>query len=215
MPVCCLFNLNNVIFMDSITKERTLIILKPDVIQRQIIGEILTRFERKGLKVVAMKLVTPSRELVSKHYSDDKAYLEEVGNKGIVSAKERGEDLGDLTALEIGARVRMWNVEYLSCGPVLAVVLEGAHVIASVRKLIGKSNPVDADVGTIRADFTPDSFLLSNAQGRTTRTMIHASDSVENANREIALWFSKDEILSYETAIEKILYDAGWGKKVE
>lgn len=192
------------------TKEQTLVIFKPDVIQRQICGEILTRFERKGFKVVAMKMVWPSCELVGKHYEDDEKYLKEVGQRTLDFAKERGEKPLSEDPLETGKTVRQWNIDYLSCGPVLAFVLEGASVVEGVRKIVGKGNPIISDVGTIRADFTPDSFLLANAQMRTARTLIHASDSVETAQREIKLWFTKEEIHSYETAIEKILYDVKW-----
>lgn len=192
--------------------ERTLIVFKPDVIQRQIVGELITRFERKGFKIVGMKMVHPTRELVGKHYEADEAYMTEVGEKTIAFAKERGEDVGDETALEIGQRVRLWNIEYLSCGPVIAAVVEGPNVIEGVRKIIGRSNPIVADVGTIRSDYTPDSYLLADIQGRTTRTMIHASDAPERASREISLWFDESEICKYETAIEKVLYDVGWSR---
>lgn len=195
------------------TSERTLVIFKPDVIQRQIVGELLTRFERKGFKIVGMKMTQPTLELAGKHYTDDEAYLIEVGEKTKAFAKERGEETFDLSDYEVGALVRKWNMEYLSCGPVIAIVIEGPNVVEGVRKMIGKSNPILADVGTIRADYTPDSYLLANTQGRTSRTMVHASDSPENGKREIALWFNEDEIFSYETAIEKILFDIGWSSK--
>lgn len=185
-------------------------IFKPDVLQRQISGELLTRFERKGFKVVGMKMVWPTTELVAKHYEDDEDYLRSVGEKSLESAKERGEELPDLTPLEFGQRIRQWNIDYLTCGPVIAIVFEGAHVIESVRKLLGKTNPLAADVGSIRADYSPDSYLLADSQGRTTRTIAHASDAPETAEREISLWFDETELYSYETAIEKILYDAGW-----
>lgn len=196
-------------------KEKTLVIFKPDVIQRQIVGELLTRFEKKGFKLVAMKMVHPSCELVGKHYADDTEYMREVGEKAIDSAKERGEEVKSEDPVEIGRQIRQWNIDYLSCGPVLAIVLEGASVIEGVRKTIGKTNPLLADVGTIRADYTPDSYLLADMQGRTTRTLVHASDSPESAEREIKLWFKKTEIYEYETAIEKILYDVAWSCRRE
>ena len=192
------------------TKQRTLTIFKPDVIQRQIVGEIMQRFERKGFKIVAMKMLVPSPELVGEHYSGDEVYLREVGGKTKAFAKERGDEIPEGTPFEIGQRIRQYNIDYLTCGPVIAMVLEGPNVIESVRKVIGRSNPIVADVGTIRADFTTDSYFLADLQGRTTRTMFHASDSVESAEREIPLWFDGSEIMEYETAIEKILYDAGW-----
>lgn len=191
-------------------KQKTLTIFKPDVIQRQIVGEILQRFERKGFKIVGLKMLVPSKELVGEHYSGDEAYLTEVGEKTIAFAKERGDKVPEGTPLELGKRIRQWNIDYLTCGPVVAMVLEGPNVIEAVRKIIGRSNPILADVGTIRSDYTTDSYFLADLQGRTTRTMFHASDSVENATREIGLWFDENELVDYETAIEKILYDAGW-----
>ncbi|MBN1374307.1 nucleoside-diphosphate kinase [Candidatus Dojkabacteria bacterium] len=193
-----------------VTKQRTLIIFKPDVVQRQIVGELLTRFEKKGYKIVGMKLTQATRDLVGKHYEDDPDYLRKVGEYTIIERKERGVDVSKLDPVEVGAEIRLWNMEYLSCGPVIAIVLEGALVIENVRKLAGKSNPIVSDVGTIRADYSPDAFVLANEEGRATRTLIHASDSEESAKREIALWFNDDELFNYETAIEKILYDKGW-----
>ena len=194
-------------------KERTLVILKPDVIQRQIVGEILARFEKKGFKIVGMKMVWPSKELAGKHYMADDDYNRGVGEKAINGAKERGEDVTGWDALEIGRKVRRYCIEYLSCGPVVAFVLEGNCVIESVRTFLGSTNPSKADAGTIRADYSPDSYVLSDLQGRATRTLLHASDSVESAEREIPLWFKEDELYEYTTAVEYVLYDAGWSKE--
>lgn len=190
--------------------ERTLVIFKPDVIQRQIMGEIIERFERKGFKIVGMKMIWPTAELIGKHYEDNQEYFKEVGDKTIKSARERGEKLFSNDPIEIGRRIRQWNMLYMSCGPVFAIVLEGPHIIEAVRKMLGSTNPLNADIGTIRSDYSPDSYFLANLQGRTTRTMVHASDSIESANREIPLWFKKSELYDYETAIEKVLFDVGW-----
>lgn len=191
-------------------KEKTLVIFKPDVVQRQIVGELISRFERKGYKIVGMKMVTPSPELVGKHYEDDPKYLESVGEKAKGGAAARGEDISKWNSLERGKRIRDWNIRYLTCGPVLAIVLEGFGIISGVRKMLGSTSPADGDIGTIRSDYSLDCYALADEQGRVTRTMVHASDSVENANREIGLWFSASEISNYETAVEKIFYDTGW-----
>jgi len=187
--------------------ERTLVIFKPDVLQRQISGEILTRFERKGFKIVAMKMTVPSKDLVGKHYEGEKEYLTEVGEKSIKSAKDRGEDTSKMNAFKIGSQIRKWNISYLTCGPVLAIVFQGPMIIQSVRKMAGTTNPLMADIGTIRADYSPDSYLFADTQGRT---ILHASDSIKSAEREIPLWFKDNEIFNYEVGIEKILYDKGW-----
>lgn len=193
-----------------ITQEKTLVIFKPDVIQRHIIGELITKFEKKGFKIAAIKMKLASEELLGKHYTDDPKYLKEVGEKAIKSARERGEKVEETDPLKVGGQIRQWNIDYLSSGPVVAIVLSGPHIIEAVRKITGSTNPQNADVGTIRGDYSPDSFFLSSLQGRTTRNVLHASDSLENAQREIKLWFNDDEICEYETAIEKVLFDSGW-----
>jgi len=193
-------------------KEKTLLIFKPDVLQRQIVGEIISRFERKGFKIVGMKMLVPSRELIGKHYIDDPKYLIETGDNAKKGAEARGEDTSNWDSLERGKWIRESNINYLTCGPVIALVLQGFGVIAGVRKMLGSTSPADGDVGTIRADFSLDSFALADEQGRVTRSMIHASDSVENAQREIGLWFNATEISEYETAAEKIFYDVSWSE---
>lgn len=168
-------------------KEKTLVVFKPDVVQRQIVGEIIQRFERKGFKIVAMKMLTPSRELVGKHYEDKKEYLIEVGEKAKKGAEARGEDVSNWDSLARGKWVRESNINYLTCGPVIAIVFQGFGVVTGVRKMLGSTSPADGDVGTIRADFSLDSFALADEQGRVTRSMLHASDSVKNAERDRAL----------------------------
>lgn len=196
--------------MNMINTERTLVLFKPDVLQRQIVGELISRFEKRGFKIAAMKVVWPSEELVGKHYTDDPEYSKQVGEKAIEGALKSGEKLEETDPVKVGLKIRQWNIDYLSCGPVVAIVFEAPHVVEAVRKIIGSANPLNADIGTVRGDYSPDSFFLSNLQGRTTRNIIHASDSVENAQREIGLWFTKDEIYDYETAMEKVLFDKGW-----
>jgi nucleoside-diphosphate kinase len=193
-------------------KEKTLLIFKPDILQRQIVGEIISRFERKGFKIVGMKMSVPSRELIGKHYTDNPKYLIDTGDRAKISAEARGEDTFNWNSLEKGKWIRESNINYLTCGPVIAMVLQGFGVIAGVRKMLGSTSPADGDVGTIRADFSLDSFALADEQGRVTRSMIHASDSVENAEREIGIWFNATEISEYETAAEKIFYDVSWSE---
>lgn len=197
----------------DIAKERSLLLIKPDVLQRQIVGEILTRFERKGFKIIAMKMLNATKEQVGEHYFDDEEYLIETGEKAKKGAEARGEDISDWNSLERGKIIRQRNIEYLTCGPIVAMVLEGFGVISGVRKLLGSTSPAAGDVGTIRDDYSLDTYQLADYVSRSTRTMIHASDSVENANREIAIWFDESELCDdYETAVEKIFYDEGWGK---
>ena len=190
--------------------ERTLVIFKPDVVQRQITGELISRFERKGFKIVGMKMLTPTREQVGAHYEDDEEYLKGMGEKARKGAASRGEDVSNWDSLAVGQKFRNLNIDYLTCGPVIAIVMEGFGIISGVRKMLGATSPADGDVGTIRMDYSLDCYALANEGSRSTRTMVHASDSVESANREIPLWFEENELSDYETAVEKIFYDAGW-----
>jgi nucleoside-diphosphate kinase len=195
----------------EIAKERSLLLIKPDVLQRQIVGEILTRFERKGFKIIAMKMLNATKEQVGEHYIDEESYLREVGEKAKKGAEARGEDISNWDSLERGKMIRQRNIDYLTCGPIVAMVLEGYGVISGVRKILGNTSPAAGDVGTIRDDYSLDTYQLADVVARSTRTMIHASDSVENAERELAIWFDEEEMCdNYETAAEKIFYDEGW-----
>ncbi len=197
--------------LPDIAQERSLLLIKPDVIQRQIVGEILTRFERKGYKIVALKMVNATKEQVGEHYFADEDYFIETGEKAKKGAIARGEDITGWDSIEKGKIIRQRNINYLTCGPIIAMVLEGHGVITGVRKLLGSTSPADGDVGTIRDDYSLDTYALADYISRSTRTMVHASDSVENAERELKIWFAEDELCSnYETAAEKIFYDAGW-----
>ncbi len=191
--------------------ERTLVIIKPDGVQRGLMGEILGRFEKSGLKVVAMKMTWPTKELVGKHYTDDEGYLKSVGEKAIEGAKARGVEMKE-TALEIGQRVRQTNMNYLSTGPVLAFVLEGNTAVKTVRNVVGGTDPLRADIGTIRGDLTIDDFTQADSEGRSVRNLMHASGDVEEAKREIGLWFTKEELYKYQTVMDKVLHDPEWGR---
>lgn len=196
---------------EKVLTERTLLLMKPDVLQRQIVGEILSRFERKGFKIVGMKMLSATKDQIAKHYTDDEGYLIETGEKAKKGAELRGEDISNWNSLERGKVIRENNILYLTCGPIIAMVLEGHGVVESVRKLLGSTSPGEGDVGTIRDDYSFDTFALADYVARATRTMIHASDSVENAEREIKIWFKESELCSdYETVAEKIFFDYGW-----
>ncbi|MEK7556552.1 MAG: nucleoside-diphosphate kinase [Patescibacteria group bacterium] len=192
--------------------ERTLVIVKPDGVQRGLVGEILDRFERAGLKIVAAKMEWPSKKLVGQHYTDDESYNKGVGEKALANAKEQGTKLPG-TALQIGLAVREANMRYLSAGPVIALVLEGNTAIKTVRNIIGGTNPLTADIGTIRGDLTIDDFAQADEEGRAVRNLMHASSDPDEAKREIALWFEKKEIHQYQTVMDKVLHDPDWGAK--
>lgn len=190
--------------------EQTLAVVKPDGVQRMLVGDIMQRFEKVGLKIIGMKMVWVDKALVAKHYTDDKAYLESVGQKALDAAKARGKEMSE-TALEIGTRVREANMRYISTGPVVAMVLEGNTAVQTVRNIIGGTNPLTADIGTIRGDLSVDDFTQADSEKRSVRNLMHASGDVEEAKREIPLWFTKEELHSYQTVMDKVLHDPTWG----
>jgi nucleoside-diphosphate kinase len=187
--------------------ERTLVVIKPDGVQRSLIGEIIRRYERAGLKLVAMKMFVPPADMVEEHYSLDPDWKRQVGEKAIESYKKRGMDVPNSDPLAIGDRVLQGLVKYLTSGPVVAMVWEGAHVVEIVRKITGGTEPLSSDVGTIRGDFVLDSYQMADADTRAVRNLIHASGSVKEAEKEIPHWFAQEELVRYKNIQEKILYD--------
>lgn len=188
--------------------EQTLIILKPDAVQRGIVGEIITRFERVGLKIVAMKMLIPEDERLTRHYPKERRdLLEGIGNKTLDNYRELGidpkEQFGHADAYKIGLQVHTWLVDFMKSGPVIAAVLEGPHAIEVVRKICGFTLPTSAQPGTIRGDFSFDSSFLANSGRRTIRNLIHASGNKEEASYEIPIWFDQGELNSYETIHQK------------
>ncbi|RJQ20221.1 nucleoside-diphosphate kinase [Candidatus Woesearchaeota archaeon] len=185
--------------------ERTLVLLKPDAVQRALVGEIVSRFERTGFKVVALKLCYASKETAGQHYADDQAWLKSVGEKTKKSYEAKGISVKD-DALTIGNRIRQQLMDFISMSPIVAVVLEGHDVIGKVRIMCGDTAPNKSAPGTIRGDFAFDSYGLADTSGRPIQNLIHASDSVESAKREIAIWFKESEIHPYQRVDEALLY---------
>lgn len=195
--------------------ERSLVIIKPDGVQRGLVGEIITRFEKKGLKISAMKMVWPSRELAAKHYDQPESAMKLLGERTLATYAEKGEKHWSNDPMEIARDIQKKLVDYLSIGPVIVMVIEGAHAITHVRKIRGATNPSGADVGTITGDYTIDSYFIADVDSRAIRNLVHASGTVEEAEHEISLWFEEKEISNYDLAIDKILYDPKWTPKVE
>ncbi len=196
---------------DDPRKERTVVLLKPDTIKRALIGEITSRFEKAGFKIIGMKMVWVDATHVAEHYPDDKEYLTSVGEKTLKTYEEYGKDpneeIGTKDAYEIGKMVRQWNMDFLSSGPVVAMLLQGIHAVDGVRMMVGNTLPRFAEPGTIRGDYSLDSPILANQQKRTIKNMIHASGNVEEAEFEAQLWFRENEIHDYKRADEEIMFD--------
>jgi nucleoside-diphosphate kinase len=194
--------------MQHPSKERTLVLIKPDGIQRALIGEILTRYERLGLKLVGLKMLVPTEQQVEEHYTLDPNWRRVTGEKTIKSYKDRGLTPPSEDPLEITAKILKNLKKYLTAGPVIAMVWEGAHAVELVRKITGGTEPRGAAVGTIRGDFVPDSYIMSDTDDRAVRNLIHGSGSVEEANMEIPHWFKKEELIDYKVSRENVLYSA-------
>lgn len=182
--------------------ERTLVIIKPDAVKRGLIGEIISRFERAGLRIVAMKMMKLTKDEAAKFYPSDENWFRSVGNKTLKSYAEIGKDpkadLGTDNPVEIGKIVRSWLADYLSMGPIVVMVLEGNRAVEVVRKIIGQTTPYSSPPGTIRGDYSVDSPELANLEKRALFNLVHASDSPKEAEREIAFFFkNKEEFVSY------------------
>jgi len=180
-------------------KERTLVLLKPDTVKRALVGKILTRFEKAGLKPIAMKMVQVNRNFAEQHYFLDEAWAKNVYEKTKKKYDEEGKEMRHKDHMSLGKEIQSWNMNFLQEGPVVAIVLESHHAVELVRKLIGATEPRSALPGTIRSDFaSTESYPLGDNMQRVVRNLVHASDSVENAKREISLWFAPEEIHSYK-----------------
>ena len=192
-------------------KEKTFVILKPDAVQRGLIGDIINRFERIGLKIVAMKMVLPTEELAIKHYNKDDAWMIKKGETNVIkNRKELGLPI-EKTALEYGRDIFRGLVEYMICSPVVAMVLEGNSAQAVVKRLVGTTEPATSDTGTIRGDLSLETYMLCDTDGgRAVRNLIHCTDPADGegaAEREINVWFKPEEIIKWKSINEKMLYD--------
>lgn len=187
-------------------KEKTLVIIKPDGIQRGLIGEILKRFERTGLKFVALKFMLLDEKRVWEHYNKNEEWFLKKGAR-IIEDRQANNLPITKEALEYGKDIIRLLVKFMTCGPVLLAVIEGNQSIGIVKKIVGSTEPLTSDVGTIRGDLTLDSYALSSVDDRAVRNLIHCSDNSEDAKREIDLWFSSNEIINYRLVQDQILYD--------
>ena len=163
--------------------QRSLVLLKPDAIQRGIIGEILTRFERVGARIVGMKMLVSEKGTAMRHYTDD-------------LAQRRGQHVRDMM------------VEMITSGPIVAIALEGVDMVEVVRKMIGSTEPKSAAPGTIRGDYAHVSFRHADATGTGIYNLIHASGSPEEAEIEIGVWFKPEELLEYKKVTDAYHFGA-------
>lgn len=187
--------------------EKTLVVIKPDGVQRSLIGEIIQRFERSGLKLIGLKMTVPTVEMIEQHYTVNPEWKKNVGEKSIEAYKKKGHQPPSEDPMVIANQVLDSLKKYISSGPVIAMVWQGMHAVGVVRKITGATEPLSSDVGTIRGDYTIDSYQVSDIDGRAVRNLIHASGDVDEAQAEIKLWFNEQELLNYRHIQEAILYD--------
>ncbi len=154
--------------------ERTLILIKPDGVQRGLIGDIVSRFEKSGLKVIGMKMLKVDAEFAKRHYTED-------------------------LAIRRGEQVRKVNIDFISSGPVVAIALEGVNSIENVRKMVGPTEPKTAPPGTIRGDFAHVSYAYADEKQMVIKNVIHASADKKDADHELGVWFKPEELQSYKS----------------
>ena len=188
-------------------REKTLVLIKPDGVQRSLIGEIISRYERTGLKLAGLKFLIPDEKIVREHYMSHEGWLKSVGEKSMAAYEKKGLKSPYQDPIKCGEDVLGRLVKYLSSGPVVVMVWQGNEAVGVIRKITGGTEPLTSDVGTIRGDLTVDSYALGDTDGRAVRNLIHASGSVEEAEKEIKIWFDEEEILKYRLVQESILYD--------
>ena len=191
--------------------ERTLIAVKPESIQRHLIGEFIQKFEKRGLKLIAMKLIAPTKEQVGKHYPDDESWYVATGTKTLENYKSKGIDPGK-GPIELAKEIRQRLVDHLTDRPVIFMIWEGPHACALGRKTAGATNPLVAEIGSIRGDYSLESYELADDLGRVVHTLVHASGSAAEAEEEIKIWFRENEILDYDLVTETVFYEKEWGK---
>lgn len=193
--------------------ERTLVLIKPDAVKRGLIGVICQRFEQTGLKIVACKMVSPNRKLLDGHFPKSEEWVRGMGEKTLETYREYNIDpieiLGTADPLAIGQKIKEWNYRYLTFGPVMVMVIEGIHAVDMVRKLIGHTLPYKAAVGTIRGDFSINAPDLANVVGSACKNLVHASGTTEEAEQEIANWFSSTELLVWQRTDEFLHFVQG------
>ena len=183
-------------------EEKTYVMVKPDGVRKGLIGEVIKRFEQRDLKIVALEMFQPTKEQIDNHYPKDEAWITRLGEKTLATYEKYGFDpqteLGTTKAEEIGPQVREWLIEFMISAPLVRMVVEGIHAVDMCRKIAGPTMPYQADMGTIRGDFSADSPALANKEKRAVENIVHASETPEEAAHEIKYWFGDSPIYAYK-----------------
>ena len=177
-------------------EEKTFVIIKPDGVRKGLIGDIISRFERRDLKVVALEMFHPSRKEMDNHYPKDEKWIRRLGEKTLATYAKYGHDVkkdfGTSDLVRVGKTVRGWLLDFMSSAPLVKIIVQGVHAVDMVRKIVGPTMPYLAEMGTIRGDFSNDSPLNANVERRSVYNLVHASETPEEAKHEIQHWFGKN-----------------------
>ncbi|OGZ58758.1 MAG: nucleoside-diphosphate kinase [Candidatus Spechtbacteria bacterium RIFCSPHIGHO2_01_FULL_43_30] len=191
-------------------EEKTVLLVKPDGVKRGLVGEVIKRVESRGLKIISLKMIVASEDMARDHYPNTDGWLRGMGEKTLDNYRQYGKDpikeLGTDDPLEIGKEIAGWNVDFLTSGPIVAMVIQGIHAVDMVRKIVGKTIPAVAEMGTIRGDFSVDSPTLANIGKRAIHNVVHASGDSSEAAHELEHWFKSEEIHEYKRAEEDIMF---------
>lgn len=191
-------------------EERTVLLIKPDGVRRGLIGEIISRIEQRGLKIIALQMIHANKEQMDNHYPKDSAWIERLGRKSLDTYKKYNMDplekIGTKDPAKIGRKIRSWIIDFMISGPMIKMVVSGIHAIDMVRKLAGNTLPNLAEMGTIRGDYSVDSPAAANADCRGVRNIVHASETPEEAKNELKEWFTASEIHDYDRSDDDVMF---------
>jgi nucleoside-diphosphate kinase len=183
-------------------EEKTYVMIKPDGVQKGLIGEIIKRFEQRDLKIVALEMFMPTADMIDSHYPKDEAWITRLGSKTLATYEKYNmdamADYGTTDPSVIGPNIRKWILDYMTSAPLVKMVVQGVHAVDTVRKIAGVTMPYLADMGTIRGDFSVDSPALANKEKRSVMNIVHASETPEEAMHEIKYWFGDKELMNYK-----------------
>ncbi len=183
-------------------EEKTFVLIKPDGVRKGLVGEIINRFERRDLKVIALEMYQPTKSEMDNHYPKDEKWLNRIGERTSATYEKYGHDpkrdFGTTDTLRIGKEVRKWLIDFMISAPVVKMVVQGPHAVDMVRKIVGPTMPYLAPMGTIRGDYSADSAISANIEKRAIYNLIHASETPQEAAHEIKHWFGKKPVYKYK-----------------
>lgn len=183
-------------------EEKTFFMIKPDGVRKGLIGEIIKRLEQRDLKIVALEMFQATKDQMHHHYPKDEKWIHRLGEKTLATYQKYGHDamadFGTTDPQKLGQEIRKWLVDYMTSAPMVRMVVQGVHAVDMVRKIVGPTMPYQAEMGTIRGDYSADSPALANKEKRAVMNLVHASETPEEAQHEIEFWFGKEPIFVYK-----------------